>query len=123
MKKMKCYNCKFKHDIGNTDTSGKAICEFPRSFQPIDVSDECHFQRLVIELKDFHYVMNGDLPEDFEVCLIVEKDGGLSAGCWDTGINSQSDGQLGAFRLSRGGSISLDSVWAWLPIEQYRVNW
>ena len=45
------------------------------------------------------------------------------AGCWDTGINSQSDGQPGAFRQSRGGSISLDSVWAWLPIEQYRVNW
>ena len=57
------------------------------------------------------------------MCLIVERDGGLSAGCWATGINSQSDGQPGAFRQSRGGSISLDSVWAWLPIEQYRVNW
>lgn len=60
MEKIKCNNCKFKHDIGNTDTSGKAICEFSRSFQPIDVNDECYFQGLAIELKDFHYVMNGD---------------------------------------------------------------
>lgn len=28
--------------------------------------------------------MDGDLPDDSEVCLIVERTGHLSAGCWDT---------------------------------------
>ena len=36
-----------------------------------------------VTLKGFNYIKDR-LPDDFEVCLIVEKDGHLSAGCWDT---------------------------------------
>lgn len=38
-----------------------------------------------VTLKGFNYIKDR-LPHDFEVCLIVEKDGHLSAGCWDTGV-------------------------------------
>ena len=37
-----------------------------------------------VTLKGFNYIKDR-FPDDFEVCLIVEKDGHLSAGCWDTG--------------------------------------
>ena len=32
----------------------------------------------------FHYIKDGDYPNDFEVCLLILKDNSLSAGCWDT---------------------------------------
>ncbi len=76
---------------------------------------------VLFQLNDFHYVLDGDLPDDFEVCLIVDKEGRLSAGCWDTGTRSTENGAPGAFRQSRGGVIDLDDVWAWLPIEEYKV--
>ena len=41
-----------------------------------------------VTLKGFNYIKDR-LPDDFEVCLIVEKDGHLSAGCWDTGVRSE----------------------------------
>ena len=37
-----------------------------------------------VTLKGFNYIKDR-LPNNFEVCLIVEKDGHLSAGCWNTG--------------------------------------
>ena len=70
-----------------------------------------------VTLKGFNYIKD-KLPDDFEVCLIVEKDGHLSAGCWDTGVWSTNHGKIpGSFRQSRGGVLEFDSVLAWLPIE------
>ena len=60
--------------------------------------------------------------DDFEVCLIVERTGHLSAGCWDTGTLATKDGAPGEFRQSRGGTIDLEYVWAWLPMEEYEVE-
>lgn len=74
-----------------------------------------------ITLKGFNY-MKDRLPDDFEVCLIIEKDGQLSAGCWDTGLLSTENGKPGTFRQSRGGVIELDSVLAWLPIEEAQID-
>ena len=70
-----------------------------------------------VTLKGFNYIKD-KLPDDFEVCLIVEKDGHLSAGCWDTGVWSTNHGKIpGSFRQSRGGvleyrliSIIYDSI-------------
>ena len=62
------------------------------------------------------------LPQDFEVCIIIEKNGHLSAGCWDTGLWSTENGKAGSFRQSRGGVIELDNVLAWLPIEETTIN-
>lgn len=62
------------------------------------------------------------LPDDFEVCLIVEKSGRLTAGCWDTGLYARKDGKPGCFKQSRGGAIDIDCVKAWLPIEKYSIK-
>lgn len=123
---MKCKECRLMQRMENAEDQEKVVCTFPpfpcKSIA-INIDDECHFhQKLSVELKDFHYVMDGDLPDDFEVCLIVERTGHLSAGCWDTGTWATKDGAPGEFRQSRGGSIELESVWAWLPIEEYEVE-
>lgn len=54
-----------------------------------------------VTLKGFRYLKDR-YPDDFEVCLIVEKNGHLSAGCWDT--------------------IEPDDVLAWLPIEEAAID-
>lgn len=74
-----------------------------------------------VTLEGFNYIKDR-FPEDFEVCLIVEKDGHLSAGCWDTGAWSTENGKTGKFRQSRGGVIGPDDVLAWLPIEETTIN-
>lgn len=75
-----------------------------------------------ITLTGFHFIKDM-LPQDFEVCLIIEKNGHLSAGCWDTGLWSTENGKkAGSFRQSRGGVIELDDVLAWLPIEETTIN-
>ena len=74
-----------------------------------------------ITLKGFTFIKD-KLPDDFEVCLIVEQDGHLSAGCWDTGLQSRENGILGCFRQSRGGVIDIDDVLAWLLIEKTAID-
>lgn len=74
-----------------------------------------------VNLKGFNYIRDR-LPDDFEVCLIVEKDGHLSAGCWNTWVQSIKNGQPGIFRQSRGGVIEHDDVLAWLPIEEAAID-
>ena len=74
-----------------------------------------------VTLKGFNY-MKDKFPDDFEVCLIVEKDGHLSAGCWDTGLWSTENGKPGSFRQSRGGVMEPDYVLAWLPIEKATID-
>ncbi len=74
-----------------------------------------------VTLKDFNYIKDR-FPDDFEVCLIIEKNGHLSAGCWDTGVWSTENGKTGSFRQSRGGSIDSDDVLAWLPIEKITID-
>lgn len=74
-----------------------------------------------VTLKGFHY-MKDRFPDNFEICLIVEKDGHLSAGCWDTGLWSTENGKQGSFRQSRGGVIEPDDVLAWLPIEEATID-
>ena len=46
---------------------------------------------LKVTVTGFTFAEDGNLPEDFEVYLIVLKDGRLSAGCWDTGLDSCKD--------------------------------
>ena len=75
-----------------------------------------------VTLKGFNYIKDR-LPNNFEVCLIFEKDGHLSAGCWDTGLWSTDHGKIpGSFRQSRGEVLEFDSVLAWLPIEKTEID-
>lgn len=74
-----------------------------------------------VTLKGFTY-MKERLPDDFAVCIIVYKDGRLSAGSWDTGLWSTENGKPGCFRQGRGGVIEPESVLAFLPIEEAAIN-
>lgn len=74
-----------------------------------------------VTLKGFTYIKER-LPDDFEVCIIVDKDGRLSAGSWDTGLWSTENGKPGCFRQGRGGVIESEGVLAWLPIEEASIN-
>ena len=42
-------------------------------------------ENIRVTFTGFHYIKDGDYPNDFEVCLLILKDNSLSAGCWDTG--------------------------------------
>ncbi len=75
-----------------------------------------------VTLTGFKCIEEGFLPDDFEVCLLVLADGMLTAGCWDTGLYSREGGKPGCFRQSRGESIDIDFVKAWLPLEDNYVS-
>ena len=62
------------------------------------------------------------LPDDCEECLVVERDGQLSAGCWDIGTRRTEDGEPGVFHQSRGGVLNVSDVLAWLPIEKCSID-
>lgn len=60
-------------------------------------------ENIRVTFTGFHYIKDGDYPNDFEVCLLILKDNSLSAGCWDTGLYATEGGnQPGAFRQARG---------------------
>lgn len=40
---MKCEQCRYKRDIGNTKETGAALCTRATSFFPVDCKDDCHF--------------------------------------------------------------------------------
>ena len=67
-------------------------------------------ENIRVTFTGFHYIKDGDYPNDFEVCL--------SAGCWDTGLYATEGGkQPGAFRQARGCFIDVDYVKAWTKLE------
>ena len=74
-----------------------------------------------VTLKGFNYIKDR-FPDDFEVCMIIEKNGRLSAGCWETGGRSAENGKPGSFRQGQGGVIECDDVLAWLPIEKGTID-
>ena len=74
-----------------------------------------------VSLTGFTFIADR-LPNDFEECLIVEKDGHLSAACWYTGISRTCDGEPGIFYQSRGGVLQVRDVLAWLPIEKCSID-
>ena len=42
-------------------------------------------ENIRVTFTGFHYIKDGDYPNDFEVCLLILKDNSLSAGCWEIG--------------------------------------
>lgn len=118
---MNCKECR----LCTLDENGRTFCSFHREPIEVGINDECHYHpKFSVNLNenDFHYVLDGDLPHDFEVCLIIDRKGRLTACCWDTGLWSTANGAPGAFRQSRGCSIELDCVWAWLPLGDYKAG-
>lgn len=63
-----------------------------------------------ITLKGFTF-MKDKLPNDFEVCLIVENSGHLSAACWYPGLWSTEGGKPGSFRQVEVESYRRSMFW------------
>ena len=39
---MKCKNCKYRKNIGNTSETGSAICSYSSSWFPVNIENNCH---------------------------------------------------------------------------------
>lgn len=40
---MKCKNCKYRKNIGNTSETGSAICSYSSSWFPVNIENNCRF--------------------------------------------------------------------------------
>ncbi len=72
---------------------------------------------LPVTLSNF-ILMEEAEPEDFEVYLLITKDGQMSAACYTTGTLYPQ----GVFRQSRGGVWEKEDIYAILPIENEYVD-
>ena len=77
--------------------------------------------QIKIELTDFFFVEDEIYPDEFELILVIDKDGHLSAGCVDNGSAYRSYGSCGVIRQGRDGIISFDDIIAWKPIDGLKV--
>lgn len=48
---MKCKNCKYRKNIGNTSETGSAICSYSSSWFPVNIENNCHLISEKKELK------------------------------------------------------------------------
>lgn len=55
-------------------------------------------------------------PDPFEECLLLDKNGGLTAGCW---ISTDEENREGSFRQGRHGVYDKEYIVAWVPIEKF----
>ena len=78
-------------------------------------------EKYSVTLTDFILNDGKNMPEEFEVYVVIMEDGSLSAGCWDEGSYYTEQGLPGCFAQSRGGSIKLSEVKAWIPIEKFHI--
>lgn len=70
----------------------------------------------LVESLDFKDIRE-ELPELFQVCLLVLTDNMLSAGCY-----SQIDDSPGEFHQARGGIIDIEYVKYWIGIEHITIE-
>ena len=75
-------------------------------------------KQLLISLTDFFFIEDGMYPDEFELILVVDKDGELSAGCVDKGSRWEEYMPYGVIRQSRGGYLTFDDIIAWKVIDE-----
>lgn len=78
-------------------------------------------EQIKIELTDFFFVEDGIYPDEFELILVIDKEGHLSAGCVDRGSAYRAYGPYGVISQSRGGIMCFDDIIAWKPIDGLKV--
>ena len=77
--------------------------------------------QIKIELTDYFFIEDEIYPDEFELILVIDKDGHLSAGCVDKGSAYRTYGSYGVIRQGRGGIITFDNIIAWKPIDGLKV--
>ncbi len=78
-------------------------------------------KQIEITLTDFFFVEDGIYPEEFELVLVIDKQGELSAGCMSIEEYYAKDHPEGLIRQSRGGVIFFEDIIAWKPIDCLKV--
>jgi len=96
---------------------GEAICAEHRAEYLRNLSKE----QININLSDFFFVEDGIYPSEFELVLVICKDGTLSAGCASQDPYYKEDNPYGVIRQERSGVIFYNDIIAWKPIDGLRV--
>lgn len=78
-------------------------------------------EQIKLELTDFFFIKDGIYPADFELILVIDQQGKLSAGCVDKGHAYRDGYPHGVIRQSRGGVMYFDNILAWKPIDGLKV--
>ena len=65
-------------------------------------------ENIRVTFTGFHYIKDGDYPNDFEVCLLILKDNSLSAGCWDCMPRKAASSQVHFDR--QGAALSMRTM-------------
>ena len=98
-------------------------------FETIDMSHEVYEKKrknyleydvetqIKIELTDFFFVEDEIYPDEFELILVIDKQGNLSAGCVDKGYQYSENNPHGVICQSRGGVMFFEDIIAWKPID------
>lgn len=82
----------------------------------------CNHEQISFTLTDFFFVEDGVYPDDFELVLVVLKDGRLSGGCAERGLEHTKNNPKGVIHQSRGGVIEYEDIIAWKPLEEVYIN-
>lgn len=78
-------------------------------------------EQIKFSLTDFFFIEDGMYPSEFELVLVIDKHGELSAGCVDNGGYYHKEHPRGVIHQSRGGVIFFEDIIAWKPIDGVKV--
>ena len=73
-------------------------------------------------LKGFHFVKDGQIPQEFEQCICIWKINDkyeVLLGIWDESMMGCHRDERGSFFDGIGGHFLLDEIIAWCPIDKY----
>ena len=78
-------------------------------------------KELNIEFSDWFYVEDGMYPDDYEMILVVMKNGSVDAGSVNTATEYLKEHPHGIIRQDRGGVIDYDSILCWTPLDNIKA--
>lgn len=77
-----------------------------------------YYKDLSVVFRNFHFVDNGDYPDDLVFCFLVLTDGSQTAGRWWP-LSSEEKGH---FVRGTGDAVPLDKVYAWLALDNWNIK-
>ena len=81
----------------------------------------CDYGKLQLSFNEFHELVNEDLPQYGEYCLLELKDGRHTAGSWNPN-NDSGAAVSGQFIRGTADSVSAEEVSKWHSLERYDLS-
>lgn len=78
-----------------------------------------------VTFSKFHYIADGELPKDFQSCVIITDDGRASFAVWDESLSAifeDSACKYGSFFDGIGGHCAIEHVIAWADIRDAELE-